>query len=193
MDPFLGEIKLVGFNFAPRGYAFCDGALMAISQNSALFALLGTTYGGDGVTTFALPDYRSRNPLGMGAGPGLSPVVQGEKSGLELATLQTANMPQHNHTAVLASASATPKAFNGAADLADPTGAAPANAAANPRDLPIPSFAAASTAVSAMAPIPVSGTVDVGMAGSNQPLSLRNPYLGTNFIIATEGIFPSRN
>src|SRR3954467_14539122 len=98
-DPFLGEIRMVGFNYAPRGWAFCAGQLMSIAQNSALFALLGTTFGGDGVTTFALPDYRSRSAVGMGSGPGLTPIVQGELAGTENVTLSLLQMPMHNHTA----------------------------------------------------------------------------------------------
>ena len=93
MEPFIGQIMMVGFNFPPRGWAFCDGQLLAINQNQALFSLLGTTYGGDGRTTFALPDMRSRSPMHMGTGPGLSNVRLGQKGGTELNT--EAN---HNHT-----------------------------------------------------------------------------------------------
>jgi microcystin-dependent protein len=191
MDPFLGEIKMVGFSFAPQGYALCDGSLLSVAQNSALFSLLGTTFGGDGVTTFGLPDYRSRTPVGTGTGPGLSPITQGEKAGLENTTLLVTNMPQHTHTAILSGATATPTAFNGGGNLTDPAGAAAANASDVARDV-LPSFASASTATAAMAPIPVSGNVQVGMAGNSMPVQIRNPYLGTNFIIATQGVYPSR-
>jgi len=98
-DPFLGEIRMVGFNFAPRGWAMCQGQLLSIAQNNALFALLGTLYGGDGQTTFGLPDYRGRSPVGMGQGPGLSAVVQGEMAGTENVTLTLNQMPMHNHVA----------------------------------------------------------------------------------------------
>jgi len=191
MDPFLGEIKMVGFNFAPKGYAFCNGALMSISQNSALFSLLGTTFGGDGVQTFGLPDYRSRSPVGMGTGPGLSAITQGEISGQENTTLLLSNMPAHSHSAVLSGASATPTASNGAGNLTDPTDAALANTSNAARDA-FESFAAKSSSLVNMAPIPVAGNVQVGMAGSGMPVALRNPFLGTNFIIATEGVYPSR-
>jgi microcystin-dependent protein len=190
MDPFIGEIKMVGFNFAPKGYAFCNGALMSISQNSALFSLLGTTFGGDGVQTFGLPDYRSRSPVGMGTGPGLSAITQGEISGQENTTLLLSNMPAHSHTAMLSGASATPTAFNGAGNLTDPTDAAFANTSNAARDA-FESFAAKSSSLVNMAPIPVAGNVQVGMAGSGMPVALRNHFLGTNFIIATEGVYPS--
>jgi microcystin-dependent protein len=101
MDPFIGEIKMVAFNFAPRGYSFCNGATISIAQNSALFSLLGTTFGGDGVQTFGLPDYRSRLPLGMGNGPGLPSVVQGEKAGTTAVTILPTQMPGHNHPVAL--------------------------------------------------------------------------------------------
>ncbi|MCB0630228.1 MAG: phage tail protein, partial [Lewinella sp.] len=97
MEPFLGQIQPFGFNFPPRGWAFCDGQLLAISSNTALFSLLGTMYGGDGRTTFALPDLRGRSIVHIGTGPGLSHITQGEKGGRENVTLTTANMPSHNH------------------------------------------------------------------------------------------------
>src|SRR5215510_14547912 len=96
-EPFLGEIIMFGGNFAPRGWAKCQGQLMSISQNSALFSILGTTFGGDGVTTFGIPDLRGRSPLGDGTGPGLAPMVLGEIAGVESKTLLTTNMPAHNH------------------------------------------------------------------------------------------------
>jgi microcystin-dependent protein len=97
-DPFLGEIYMGGYNFAPRGYAQCDGQLLSIAQNQALFSLLGTTYGGNGTTTFALPDLRGRSPMHQGQGNGLSNRNLGEKSGFETITLTTGQLPAHNHT-----------------------------------------------------------------------------------------------
>ncbi|MEN9798594.1 MAG: hypothetical protein RL653_2290, partial [Pseudomonadota bacterium] len=97
MDPFLGEIKLFAGNFAPTGWAFCHGQLLPIAQNSALFSLLGTTYGGNGQTTFALPDLRGRIPVGFGQGPGLTNRNLGDMSGVESVTLQVSNLPQHAH------------------------------------------------------------------------------------------------
>lgn len=177
-DPFLGEIKMVGFNFAPVGYALCNGSLMSIAQNSALFALLGTTYGGNGTVTFGLPDLRGRSPVGMGQGPGLTPVQQGELSGTESVTILSSQMPMHNHLITVAGAatepSNTPSATN---NVLGASGGGPGSASVW------------STALTS--PVPLAPT-QVGPAGSNQPLPIRNPYLGMNFIIATEGLFPSR-
>jgi microcystin-dependent protein len=186
MDPFLGEIKMVGFNFAPKGYALCNGAIMSIQQNSALFALLGTTFGGNGTTTFGLPDYRSRGPVGMGQGPGLSAVVQGEVAGIESVSLTLANLPSHTHPATAAGLTASPKASTTPGDARVPPEGSIIGGVTG-------IFAGATTADVTMAAIPVTGTVTIGMAGSSLPVGLRNPYLGTNFVIATEGVFPSRN
>ena len=185
MDPFVGEIKMVGFNFAPKGYALCNGALMSIAQNSALFALLGVTFGGDGVNTFGLPDYRGRGPVGMGKGPGLSAVTRGEVAGLENVTLTQGNLPAHTHPATSGLA-ATPAAFTGAGDVRSQGGGILANPVAD-------IFAAPGSADAALAPIPVTGTITIGPAGNSMPVAIRNPYLGTNFVIATQGVFPSRN
>jgi microcystin-dependent protein len=185
MDPFVGEIKMVGFNFAPKGYALCNGALMAIQQNSALFALLGTTFGGNGTTTFGLPDYRGRGPVGMGQGPGLSAVTQGEVAGLENVTLTQGNLPTHTHPASTSGMAAAPAASTA-------LGAA-RSAAGSILGTVTGVFADATAADATMAPIPVTGTVTIGAAGSSLPLGIRNPFLGTNFVIATQGVFPSRN
>ena len=167
-EPFLGEIKMGGWNFAPRGYAFCNGQLLSIAQNTALFSLLGTTYGGNGQTTFALPDLRGRVPMHWGQGPGLAPRVQGELSGTETVTLITQEMPFHNHF-VSASDEATSKS---------PSNAFPAFTAA-------PAYAA--TANQSMNPAMTQGT------GGNQPHNNMQPYLTVTFVIALAGIFPSRN
>lgn len=97
-EPFIGEIKIFGFNFAPPNYQLCNGQIVSISQNTALFSLLGTTYGGNGQTTFALPDLRGRMPIGQGQGPGLPDYMMGEVSGTTNTTLTTANLPAHTHT-----------------------------------------------------------------------------------------------
>jgi microcystin-dependent protein len=187
MDPFLGEIKMVGFNFAPKGWALCNGAIMPIQQNSALFALLGVQFGGDGINTFGLPDYRGRGPVGMGQGQGLSaPILQGERAGFESITLTQGNLPTHTHAATTGGMTATPAAFTGVGDVRSQGGGILANPVAD-------IFAAPGSADAALAPIPVTGTVTILPAGSSQPVGVRNPYLGTNFVIATEGVFPSRN
>jgi microcystin-dependent protein len=176
MDPFVGQLMCVGFNFAPKGYAFCDGKLQSIQQNAALFSLLGTTYGGDGRTTFALPDLRGRSPIGMGNGPGLNPVVQGEASGAQQVTLLTSQIPAHNH--ILA-------ASNTASSTA-PMGLVPATTSDSAAGAEVSAYGTATPGVTLAANA-------CGLAGGNQPFSIMNPYLGLNWIIALQGIFPSRN
>lgn len=188
MDPFIGEIKLVGFNFAPKGYALCNGALMPIAQNSALFSLLGVQFGGDGTLTFGLPDYRGRGPVGMGQGPGLSaPILQGEVAGFEAVTLTQGNLPSHTHAATTAGMTASPAASNALGGAGSAAGAI----LGTPTSGDI--FALPADGDVTMAPIPVTGTVTILPAGSSLPVDIRNPYLGTNFVIATEGVYPSRN
>jgi microcystin-dependent protein len=170
-DPFIGEIILFAGNFAPRGWAFCEGQLLSIASNSALFSILGTTYGGDGRTTFALPDLRGRVPLGPGTGPGLSTRALGQRSGQENVTLTTGQLPSHTHTA-------NAHAGNGSSD--NPTGLLPAQ---NPAG--IPEYAAgANAALAANA---------IGNTGSSQAHNNMQPFLGLNYIIALVGTFPSRN
>lgn len=182
-DPFIGEVRAVGFNFAPRGWLLCAGQLLAISQNTALFSLLGTTFGGDGVRTFALPDYQGRSPVGMGNGLGLTPIVQGEVAGSENVTILTTQMPVHTH---LATAAQTGSDAN--ATAASPSGAVAAITTLEDGRTQLNSYGTPATSPVPMAPI----VVTVQPAGGSQPVAIRNPFLGTNFIIATEGIFPSR-
>lgn len=172
MEPFLGQIQPFGFNFPPRGWAFCDGQLLAISSNTALFSLLGTMYGGDGRTTFALPDLRGRSIVHIGQGPGLSQIIQGQKSGAENVTLTIANMPSHNHQVTATTNDAT---------LDEPaTGARFGTAAAA-------IYSATGTGTVVMAPDTTTA------AGGNVPFGIRSPYLGIPYSIALQGIFPSRN
>lgn len=183
MDPTLSEIRIFAGNFAPLSWAFCNGALMSIAENTALFSLLGTTYGGDGQTTFALPDLRGRAAIGTGQGPGLSYYDLGQVSGTNAVTLIVTNLAAHNHTAVLKAAAT--------ATTGNPAGAYPAAGNGSTSDgnsILMASFAD-TTDNSHFAP----GVITVGIAGSNQPVSVTNPYLGLNFIIAVEGIYPSRN
>lgn len=175
-EPFIAEIKMFGGNFAPRGYAFCQGQLLPIAQNTALFSLLGTTYGGNGQTTFGLPDLRGRVPVGTGQGPGLSPVDLGEMAGERNHTLTSNEMPAHTHVAVV-------QANSGAGNSTSPTGATPA--ASSTRDA-VYSTAAPNTNMA-------GGVVSVSNTGGNQPHNNMQPYLGMSFIIALEGIYPSRN
>ena len=192
MDPIMGTVILVANSYIPKGWAACDGSLLAVSQYSALFSLLGTAYGGNGVTTFALPDLRGRVPVGTGDGPGLAPMVRGERAGFEAVTLTPANLPSHTHPATLSNATATSHASAAGGTTADPSGAVNANAAETERSL-FNSFAPAATGLPSMAPSTVQGTVTVGVTGANVPLTVRNPYLGMTYIIALVGIYPSRN
>ncbi len=168
MDPFLGEIRIFAGNFAPRGWAFCAGQMLAIGQNQALFALLGTIYGGNGQTTFALPDLRGRLPVH----PGTS-VTQGEVGGLEQVTLVANQLPSHTHP-LLASSQAASAGIPTGNRVADTTAGGPLL------------YAAGSAAV-ALSPAAIEPT------GLSLPHENRMPYLAMSYIIAVEGIFPSRN
>jgi microcystin-dependent protein len=179
-EPFIGEIKMFGGNFAPTNYAMCNGQLIAISQNTALFSILGTTFGGNGQTTFGLPDFRGRVPVHQGQGNGLSPYTMGEVAGSESITLLNTQMPAHNHTVAV---------VNTPGNVIDPTNALPAEV--NNGTVRAPKtdnfgFSNA-TATGTLAPTAVS------MSGGNQPHENRQPFLCVNFIIALYGIFPSRN
>ncbi|MFL6137941.1 MAG: phage tail protein [Frankiaceae bacterium] len=167
-EPFIGEIRLFGFNFAPRGWATCSGQILSIAQNTALFSLLGTMYGGNGQTTFALPDLRGRVAISFGQGPGLSNYTQGEVSGSENVTLIPQQMPQHNHTVNATSADASANKPGGA-------------------------FPSAGGAYNTAPDGTTMAAQMIGMAGGSQPHENRQPYLVLNYCIALEGIFPSRN
>jgi microcystin-dependent protein len=175
-SPFIAEIKMFAGTFAPRGYAFCNGQLLSISQNTALFSLVGTTYGGNGQTTFGLPDLRGRTPIHAGTGPGLSTYVLGQMSGVENVTLLATQMPAHTH-AVSIGASTNPPLES------SPAGAVVAGATEQSGPL----YASAASANATMA------APTVATAGGSQPHSIVQPYLVVNFIIATQGIYPSRN
>lgn len=175
MEPFIAQIIFFGANFPPRGWALCDGQLLAISQWTAVFSLVGTTYGGDGRTTFGLPDLRGRAPVHPGNGPGLSPVSWGQKSGIENVTLLSQNLPSHSHSIQASTDTGT---------TPDPTGAFLANAKRFDNDfIPGPN----NENLVNMA----AGAV--GNAGGGQSFNIRNPYLGVYAIFALQGIFPSRN
>lgn len=171
-EPFVGEIRMFAGNFAPRAWAFCDGQLLAISQNDVLFSLLGTIYGGDGRTTFGLPDMRGRIPVHAGTGPGLNQIRLGAKAGAENVSLTSNQMPSHDHNVSASSASATSN---------NPTGNVSANT--TPTNIYSTSLATPQT----MSPAAISTT------GGSQSHSNLMPSLCVNFIIALFGIFPSRN
>ena len=173
MNPFVAEIRIFPFNFAPRGWAFCDGQLMSISQNTALFSLLGTTYGGDGKSTFALPNLQGNAPMHPGQGPGLSLHDLGESSGTQYVSLLDSEMPAHNHSVM--------------ADAADPGNVqGPTSSVVLARSSPFmykapPVNDAAPMADQALAP-----------AGGDQPHNNMQPFLTLNFCIALQGVYPPR-
>jgi len=166
--PFLGQIQSFGFNFAPRGWALCNGQLLAIASNTALFSLLGTMYGGNGQTTFGLPDLRGRTSLHFGQGPGLQNYTQGQVSGTETVTLISQEMPQHNH------------GLN-------------ASAGTKLNAVPQANFLGGATIYTNAALDSVLEPTSIGFAGNSQPHNNMQPYLVINWCIALEGIYPSRN
>jgi microcystin-dependent protein len=180
MDEFLAIIKIFAGTFNPRGWQFCAGQLLSISQNTALFSLIGTTYGGDGRTTFALPDLRGRIPVGAGNGPGINPVQLGEVGGTNATSLTIQNLPAHNH------------AVTGTVQL-------PVSDSAANTNTPVETFLAQTAAnqYQTASGLDFAGNLKVnlqtGVAGGSQPFSITSPYLGLNYIICMEGIFPSRD
>ena len=173
-EPFLGMIAIYPYNFAPRGWAFCNGQILPIAQNTALFSLIGTTFGGNGQTTFALPDLRGRFPNSSGQGPGLSPYTLGEASGTESHTQTVNEMAAHNHTFTIG-------ANDGDGDTNAPSATTRLGAATQGNIY---------NTQAATVQMPAGPT---GLSGGSQPMPIMNPYLTLNFCIALEGIFPSRN
>ncbi len=169
-EPFVGEIRMFAGNFAPRGWAFCDGQLLAVSQNDALFSLFGTIYGGDGRTTFGLPDLRGRIPVHAGSGPGLSDRRLGSKGGAEQVTLTTNQLPSHAHAV---------RGTNDAADSTEPAGKLPAQSTT------IDLYVSTAPTVD-FNPAAVQGT------GGSQAHSNLMPALCIHFIVALFGVYPSR-
>jgi microcystin-dependent protein len=172
MDPFVAEIRIFPFNFAPKGWAFCDGQILPLSQNTALFSLLGTTYGGDGKSNFALPNMQGNAPMHPGQGPGLSLHDLGETGGSETVSLLESEIPSHPHTFRV--------------DAADP--------ADQPAPSPVRAFARSSNGFAWNATFTVSPMSDNSLApaGGDQPHNNMQPYLTLNFCIALQGVFPPR-
>lgn len=174
-EAYIGEIRMFGYNFAPRGWLDCNGSLLAIAQYDVLFALIGTTYGGDGQTTFALPDLRGRLPISQGQGPGLSNYVIGQVAGTENVTLLSTQMPAHSHSAVATSASAN---------------------VGSPGTTVLPGAISSDTLytndVTNLVPN-VMAASSVSFAGGSAPHENCMPTLTVRYCIAVEGIFPSRN
>lgn len=213
-EPFLGQISLVPYNFEPRGWAFCNGQLLSIAQHSALFSLLGTTYGGDGRTTFALPDLRGRSVIhnGRSQGPGLNPTMLGQRGGVEYISIQTQNLPAHSHAAAFTptfdtnssngDTTADLKVTEGTGDTANPSLAKSlASKATIGLDTVnnLSTTNATTTITDAITGIQSGGSsmtgghVTVGNTGGNQPLYNKDPFLVMNYVIALVGVFPSRN
>lgn len=170
-DPTIGQITMFAGNFAPRNWAFCDGQLLPISENSALFSILGTTYGGDGRTTFGLPDLRSRVPIHAGRGPGLTERRLGAKGGSETNSLTQNQLPSHSHSLQGTSEPGTSNSPDG-------------NIPAVNRDGILHYGSTANVGM---------GSGSIGETGGGQPVNNMQPYLGINYIIALQGIFPSRS
>jgi microcystin-dependent protein len=171
-DPFVGEIRVVGFNFAPTGWAQCNGQLLPISQNTALFSLLGTFYGGDGKSTFALPDLKERAPLHQGQGPGLSEYFLGQEDGVQTITLLQSEIPAHTHSA---------RALNDPAELQAP---APNRAMAR---------STAGFAYTPAAPDVTMSPQTLSPSGGSLPHNNLQPLLVMNYVIALQGVFPPRS
>jgi microcystin-dependent protein len=171
---YIGEIRMYAGIYAPSSWKFCDGSLLPISQNETLFTLLGTTYGGDGQTTFALPDLRGRVPVHAGNGPGLSPVVLGQVSGTESVTMTIGQMPAHNHPLMAQLAEG---------NVSTPTGNAFADTGSADPDF----------ALGSVTPDVVMGNNSVSPTGGNTPFSINQPSLAINYIIALYGVYPAQS
>jgi len=183
-ESVIATVRMFGGNFAPRGWALCEGQLLAISSNSALFSLIGTIYGGDGRTTFALPDLRGRIALGNGDGPGLSGVNMGQRGGGEQSFLNQTNLPPHTH-------GHTAKVSNTNASVSTPVAG---NSIATPGTASARAFAATDGFVAGAPNVATNGsTVTIGDTGGSIPVNNEQPFLGLNYIICLVGIYPSRN
>lgn len=179
--PFIGEIRLFAGNFAPDGWALCQGQQLSISENDVLFMLLGTTYGGDGQSTFALPDFQGRVPIHRGQGPGLSYYVQGQTGGTEQVQLSAAQLPSHSH--LLGASSAAPAPATAAIDISAASGGTyvPASPLSKPRLY----------ADAGQATLPMAQTA-IKASGGSQPHDNMAPFLAINYIICLYGVFPSQ-
>ena len=192
-DVYLGSICQAGFNFCPRGYADTSGQILPIDQNQALFALLGTIYGGDGRTTFALPDLRGRKMVHVGQGAGLSNIVEGQRAGSETVTLSNATMPVHNHGATTTTPTMTLRGINSTAgNNSSPAG----DVLAATRDRgrpPYPYSTAVADVDMGASAIDVTAATTVQNTGASQAFNIRDPMLGIRHCIAVNGLFPPRN
>ncbi len=180
-EPFIGEIRMFGFSFAPQGWAACNGALMSISQNTALFSILGTSYGGDGVTTFGLPNLLNTVVIGTGQGPGLTPRTVGEVVGEGAVTLSVQTIPQHDHS------------VNGRGTSAPSLTAAPAADSLLSRAFTLATPVRSSQMYSSVDAVDTTLSPSaIGITGTSQPHENRQPFLAINYCISLQGIFPPR-
>jgi microcystin-dependent protein len=197
MDNYLGQIMQVGWSFANTGWANCNGALIPISQNQALFALLGTTFGGNGTQTFGLPDVQGRVLIGQGQGAGLSNYVWGQKSGTENTTLTVSNMPAHSHTGTASGLTGTllvdGTANSGTLNVPAPNSvlASPPNAGQAQVKIYAPAGSSATVPINGVTI--TGGSVTIGLTGNGLPFPILQPYLAVWTLIATQGIFPTRD
>ena len=173
-EPFIAEIRIFAGNFAPRGWAFCDGQLLPISQNTPLYTLIGTTYGGDGKSTVGLPNMQGRSPMHQGRAPGLSPKQLGEKGGVETVTLTEQQMPRHTHTQL---GSNEESEFDGTN---------------NPQNAVLGTLEGGKTLYSSPTNLQPLADAAVETCGGDQPHNNMQPYLAINFIIALQGLYPPR-
>lgn len=185
--PYLSEIRLFAFNFPPKGWAFCQGQILPISQNQALFALIGTFYGGNGVTTFQLPDLRGRAVISQGQGPGLQSYAVGQQLGVETVTLTAAEMPAHTHTADPTQVTAALPCVNAAANQTSPSGNVPGIEAASLTATYSTAASDSSMGAAAIAAGIAASNVGGGTAHTNM-----QPFITLSYCIALQGIFPSR-
>ncbi|MCB0696455.1 MAG: tail fiber protein [Chitinophagaceae bacterium] len=189
MEGMIGEIRLFAPNFAPKAWAYCQGQILSIASNTALFSILGTTYGGNGTTTFALPNFNGRSAVSSGRGPGLSDYRLGQKTGTETVTLNITQMPAHTHTVLVTnpSGSVTMGGFNDEPNQASPVNGYPAL---------VDGFTLYDTRADEfmqMSNVNVGGAINAALDGGNQSHENRQPFIAINYIICQYGIFPSRN
>jgi microcystin-dependent protein len=190
LNPFVGEILLFPFNFPPTGYAFCRGQLLPINQNQALFSLIGTFYGGDGKSSFALPNLQAKVSMGVGNGPGLtSHEFPGATGGSETTPLTTAQMPAHTHVMSASSVQPTMTCLNGAGNQQTPAGNVPATESAG---VTATYTGGPADALMRNGNIALTGPASAAPAGGGQPHENRQPYLALNYCIALQGVFPPR-
>ncbi|MFL1495599.1 phage tail protein [Pseudomonas sp. O64] len=195
MDVYMGTVMTFAFNYAPSGWALCNGQIINIAQNQALFAVLGTVYGGNGVQTFGLPNLQSRAPICQGTGPGLSTRTMGEISGAETVTSTVNNLPNHTHTMAGVTATTTVQLANPASNpLGDPTTTNSYIGASGSG----PGLANIFSDAQGASPVPLKGAQtaisgSISPTGNGLPMAIMNPHLVLNFSIALEGIFPTRN